>query len=254
MKHLLKKILPTTIVKSLCKIQRRVDSRRNQKQSVGTVFTEIYKDKKWGESENEFCSGSGSITETIRQPYIDMINGYLQASHEGKTVVDLGCGDMEIGKRLLSHSDAYIGVDIVPEVIENHKNTNWEDDVQFYCLDIIDDVLPDGDICLLRQVLQHLSNDEILKILPKLKKYRVVFITEHYPTNNPDIIPNKDMIHGPGVRVYSNSGVYLDKPPFNIDKSHLQMTLKVPGTSLGQGFDPGEIVTYKLEYEKVHEI
>ena len=222
-----------------------------EKRTVKAVFSEIYKEKIWGATENGFCSGSGSSIETIRQPYIDMIIRYLQSSNEGMTVVDLGCGDMEIGRRLIHDCDTYVGVDIVPEVIKEHKNTHWDKDVQFYCRDIIEDMLPDGDICLLRQVLQHLSNDEILKILPKLKKYRVVFITEHYPTNNTGIIPNKDMIHGPGVRVYDNSGVYLDKPPFNIPESNLQITLKVPGTSLGQGFDPGEIVTYKLEYEKV---
>jgi len=34
-------------------------------------------------------------------------------------------------------------------------------DAQFLCLDIISDELPDGDLCLLREVLQHLSNREM---------------------------------------------------------------------------------------------
>lgn len=253
MKHVIENILPTTILKSLCRLKQQVNNRRNGNQTVRAIFAEIYKEKKWGGDENGFCSGNGSIIQEVRQPYIDLIAGYLQSSTGGKTVVDLGCGDMEIGKKLMDGCDTYIGIDIVPEIIEKHQNTHWKSNVQFYCLDIIEDRLPDGDICLIRQVLQHLSNDEILKILPKLKKYPVVFITEHYPTNNLEIIPNKNMIHGPGVRVYSNSGVYIDQPPFNIDASKLQMVLKVPGTRLGPGFDPGEIVTYKLEHEKVGE-
>jgi hypothetical protein len=227
-----------------------MDNQRNGKQSVKDVFSGIYNEKIWGESGHEFCSGSGSTIEKIRQPYIDLIIRYLQSSDEGQTVVDLGCGDMEIGKRLLPYSDAFIGVDVVPEIIKKHQSKNWDHEVQFYCLDLIEEELPDGDICLLRQVLQHLSNEEILRILPKLKKYRVVFITEHYPTPNSEIIPNKNMIHGPGVRVYCNSGVYLDKPPFDIPKSYVKEVLTVPGSSLGEGFDPGEIVTYKLEYKK----
>jgi len=41
------------------------------------------------------------------------------------------------------------------------------------------EALPEGDICFVRQVLQHLSNDQIAGVLPKLGKFRWCFITEH---------------------------------------------------------------------------
>jgi len=247
MKQILKKLLPTSTLTLLCRITQRAEDTRNATRSARDVFTEIYRKEKWGGKKDRFCSGSGSTLETITEPYIDMVIRFLMSIGRDKTIVDLGCGDMDLGKRFVNYCETYIGVDVVPDLIENHKRQTWGSNVRFQCLDIINDPLPEADICFLRQVLQHLSNEEIAKILPKLEKYKVVFITEHHPTPNPDIIPNKNSIHGPGVRVYYNSGVYLNKPPFNIAENRLKLVLKVDGMGLGAGFDAGEIVTYQLE-------
>ena len=93
-----------------------------------------------------------------------------------------------------------------------------------------------------------MSNEQILKILPKLRQYKIVFITEHYPTPNSGIIPNKNMVPGSAIRAYRNSGVYLDKMPFNVPKDALQLFLEVAGVGMGKGFDQGVIRTYKLEF------
>jgi hypothetical protein len=100
----------------------------------------------------------------------------------------------------------------------------------FVCLDIIEQQLPDGDVCLVRQVLQHLSNAEIKAILDKLNKYKYVFVTEHYPLGN-DCLPNIDKPHGADIRLYDNSAVFLDKEPFNI--SHIELVLNVPYDNWG---------------------
>ena len=216
------------------------------------IFREIYSKKLWGYSSKEFFSGFGSEEKAVVQPYVQKITDFLKAytkSNPAKPrIVDLGCGDFEIGKHFVEYACEYIGVDVVPELIEYLNKTKAKGSLRFLCLDMAVDQLPDGDIAFLRQVLQHLSNEQILKILPKLRKYKIVFITEHYPKQNPWIKYNKNMVTGQSIRMVRNSGVYLGKPPFNLPKAALQLVLEVPGISIGKGYEPGVIRTYKLEF------
>ena len=162
----------------------------------------------------------------------------------GLTFVDLGCGDFRVGKQLLSLYSSYIGVDIVKPLVLRNQEKYANKTICFMHLNIVEDELPDGDVCFIRQVLQHLSNQQIVAILQKVKKYKWVFITEHYPTDNDRIIPNIDKIHGGGIRVYKNSGVYLLEPPFELPKQTLSTVLEVPGSVLGKEIDQGVIRTF----------
>jgi len=247
-KQQIKRVLPGFILKFYYGVKHHLDDKRNVKRSTRDVFVEIYRGGKWGKRFGRFYSGVGSSAPMVTWPYVRMMIEFIRSFDKKPRVVDLGCGDFSIGKHLIDYCSEYIGVDIVPDLIKVHKADKHGEHVKFICLDIIEDDLPNGDICFLRQVLQHLSNEQIAKILPKLKQYKTTFITEHYPTDNPAIVPNKDIVHGSRVRVCKNSGVYLDKTPFDIPSNCLQLILEVPGIGLSKGFDPGVIRTYKLEF------
>jgi SAM-dependent methyltransferase len=134
--------------------------------------------------------------------------------HQIHSIVDLGCGDFAIGKQIVEASGArYTGIDIVPELIEHHKNTVRDRRVNFRCADITNDMLPTADLCLVRQVLQHLSNDEIMKALMNLRTFSRVLISEDVPGRPKSF--NRDKPHGPDVRSYYGSGVYIERPPFS---------------------------------------
>ena len=251
MKQLFKALLPSSLLKKGQQIKGLLRDKRNETRSAREVFSEIYKHGGWG---GKGCSGSGSVTDTITEPYIKTISNYLQSIAPNKTIVDLGCGDMRVSSHLLRYCSKYIGVDVVPFLIEQQKYTNLgRDRVRFQCLDIAEDELPDGDICMLRQVLQHLSNKQIEKVLNKIQKYEICLVTEHYPSDNPNIIPNKDMVHGGKIRLYQNSGVYLEEPPFSIWGDCVQLMLEVPGVGMAQGFDQGLIRTYRIEFKRLDE-
>lgn len=208
------------------------------------IFTKIYKENWWGGKEDEFNSGRGSHNNLVLQPYVDTLIDYLKEYRQNlPKIVDLGCGDFNVGKNFINYCSEYVGVDVVPELIEKLKKDNYPSFIKFLCADIVDDDLPDGDLCLIRQVFQHMSNEQIIKVLPKLKKYKVIFITEHYPEDNPQIVANKNILAGPGTRVGKNSAVYLDQPPFNISCHCLQLVLEVPSAT-----GIGIIKTYKLEF------
>jgi len=80
-------------------------------------------------------------------------------------------------------------------------------------LDIAKDDLPKADVVIVSQVLQHLSNIEIIAILEKLTQYKYILLTEHLP--NGTFAPNKDIISGQGIRIKKQSGLNILKPPFN---------------------------------------
>jgi SAM-dependent methyltransferase len=128
--------------------------------------------------------------------------------------VDLGCGDFTVGKKIAALGIDYTGADVVPALIRHHSALHGSDRVRFLQLDIVNDTLPEGDLCLIRQVLQHLSNAQIATILPKLARYRHVLITEHYPAPGPHVVPNRDKTHGHDTRIEDDSAVFLEHTPF----------------------------------------
>jgi hypothetical protein len=60
----------------------------------------------------------------------------------------------------------YTACDVVPALISRNQIEFSHLNVDFRCLDITHDDLPGADVAVLRQVLQHLSNAQILKIVP----------------------------------------------------------------------------------------
>jgi SAM-dependent methyltransferase len=187
---------------------------RNRKRGVAEIFSEIYEANRWGGARGHFHSGGGSTIEHA-EVYAGVIKRFVR-EHQVRHVVDLGCGDFRVGARLIDGIDiSYIGVDIVAPLIQNNRRRYGSERVRFACLNIIDDELPDGDLCMIRQVLQHLSNEQIDRVLKNVQKYRFVIVTEHYPAPGALRERNRDKPCGEDVRIYDGSGVFLDAPPFN---------------------------------------
>jgi SAM-dependent methyltransferase len=188
------------------------------------IFREAYSNHLWGsDPHTQFFSGVGSRGEAV-EVYANQMARLLEqhAAELGRplTVVDLGCGDFQVGYALLTRVPelTYIGCDIVPEVIEYNRKTYANERISFHRLDIVADPLPKGDVCLVRQVLQHLSNAEIMRFLQRAN-YEYLYITEGQPAIqegpiNPDKATSADIRfdwskgHGRGVE--------LDKPPYTL--------------------------------------
>ncbi|MGJ8666190.1 MAG: class I SAM-dependent methyltransferase [Patiriisocius sp.] len=177
------------------------------------AMAQVYALKLWG-GDASFYSGEGSHNDEIVQPYLDTVKTFLSSFEEPLVVCDLGCGDFNIGKELVEFTEKYIALDIVPELIDYNKLKFQQENLEFHCLDIAEDTLPVADCIILRQVLQHLSNAEILNIVEKLVDYKLVILTEHLP--NEDFRPNVDIISGQGTRLKKGSGVDLLAAPFNL--------------------------------------
>jgi hypothetical protein len=177
------------------------------------AMEQVYAQKLWGDNHTDFYSGTGSHDAEIVRPYVDAVTSFLTSFEKPLVVCDLGCGDFNIGKELVQYTEKYIAVDIVSELITRNKSTFVVENLEFQCLDLAVDDLPAGDCALVRQVLQHVSNAEVLSIVRKLANYKYVILTEHLPEGN--FTPNKDIISGQGIRLKKQSGLDLLVPPFN---------------------------------------
>jgi SAM-dependent methyltransferase len=200
------------------------------------AMEQIYEKKLWGDNGFDFYSGAGSHEPELVDPYIDAVSSFLTSFETPLTVCDLGCGDFNVGKQLVKHTKKYIAVDIVKDLIARNQATFKEENLEFLCLDIAEDDWPAADCVLLRQVLQHLSNAEVQRIVSKLADYKYLIVTEHLPKGS--FIPNKDIISGQGIRLKVQSGIDLLAPPFNFKVKDKKQLLAVPFEQ-----DKGVIVT-----------
>jgi SAM-dependent methyltransferase len=187
--------------------------KRYASMTTAEVFAEIYAKKEWNEDirDEGFDSGLGSGS-AFASRYCDLINDFIE-THKIQSVVDLGCGDFRVGRQIARPGILYTGVDLVSDLIEYNQKTFGADHIRFQSGDLTSGPLPDGELCLIRQVLQHLSNQEILTAIERCEKYPYVIVTEHIPKGG-KIKPNVDKPHGPDIRLYWNSGVFLEQPPF----------------------------------------
>ncbi|MFT4832257.1 MAG: SAM-dependent methyltransferase [Psychroserpens sp.] len=189
------------------------------------AMEQVYAMKLWGGYKSDFYSGAGSHHPEIVHPYVEILTSFLTSFKNPLVVCDLGCGDFNVGKELVRHTERYVAVDIVTDLIEHNKEKFKEENLEFQCLDIAMDDLPSGDCALLRQVLQHLSNAEIQSIVRKLSEFKYVILTEHLPEG--DFTPNKDIISGQGIRLKKQSGLNVLAPPFNFKVKEEKQLLSV---------------------------
>lgn len=186
-----------------------------QEACIEDIFTEIYEQKKWGGGENKFYSGRGSENYNTEE-YRKYLQHFIMEKNIS-SVIDIGCGDFRVAKQIDWKDIKYTGIDIVGELIDRNNERYSTQNINFIKKDIVYENFPSADLCLIRQVFQHLSNEHILKVLPKLKKFKYVLITDGLPISTPGLKNiDKPTDYNNRWNDLYNSGLYLESPPFNI--------------------------------------
>jgi hypothetical protein len=237
-KKLMKKFVPVKLIKwRKSRIQNALVNRSNTE-----IFSSTYINYRWGRGPGGFklYSGDGSHKPEIIEGYISKVSQFLESLNGEVTVVDIGCGDFNIGNQLCKHADTYIACDVVPAVIQSNKVKYLQENVKFEILDAVTGQIPSGNVVILRQVLQHLSNKDIGLILEKIRyNYQYLVFTDHQPlTLNWN--PNVDKETGPNVRSEFSSGLDLTKAPFDLPIKEAQLMDSVKT-------DDGNIRTFLYE-------
>ncbi len=138
------------------------------------VFGNIYKSHVWRGNSR---SGPGSDTRNCSQ-YTDYLQKFVDANRDViKTVIDVGCGDWAISRNISWGNVEYLGVDVVPELIDDLNRIYKKQNIDFACIDLTCEELPAADLIIVKDVLQHLKNESVLTFLRQLKKYKLALLT-----------------------------------------------------------------------------
>ncbi|MET4082952.1 SAM-dependent methyltransferase [Pedobacter sp. UYP30] len=188
-----------------------------------SIFTEIYTRNVWGGNKGDFYSGSGSHNDHI-DGYVNAITDFI-GDNRISSIVEIGCGDFYVSGEMLARLDRgkihyqYTGYEVVKALVDRNKLRYPSKQISFKVKDAVNGKIVSGDLLIIRQVLQHLDNKSITKIISKFSNYKFIIVTEHQISNKygEKIIFNKDKKTDSYNRVILYSGVYLEKPPFNCD-------------------------------------
>jgi SAM-dependent methyltransferase len=130
---------------------------RNQKQ----IFSEYYSNNYWDNEDSR--SGPGSdIKQT--QKLIDDLPGILK-KYQIKSMMDAPCGDFFWMKHVDLNGIDYLGTDIVDELIKRNNNKFGKPGIHFKVIDLIDDTIPKVDLIFCRDLLVHLPDHKVSKVL-----------------------------------------------------------------------------------------
>jgi len=184
--------------------------------SLAGRFTRIYEMNIWGAPTS--VSGLGSeaeATSVIRHEI-----GPLLRSLGVRTLLDAPCGDAGWLARADLEGISYVGVDIVPELIERLRRENSEMG-RFLIADITHDPLPAADAILCRDCLVHLSFENIARAISNFRKTGAEWLVT---TTFPDWQENSDCEDGDW------RALNLERSPFCLPK---------PGQLLEEGCSEG---------------
>jgi SAM-dependent methyltransferase len=202
-----------------------------------SVFENIYKNNFWG-----FGSGTGSVPIN-NLPYIDFLQKFINEHDDIKTVLDIGCGDWQISEVVDWGQKKYLGIDVVDNVIQKNIKKYSNDKIQFKVLNLFEEDIPESDLIIIKDVFQHLSFDNIRKILNKLdnSKFKYVIIS-----GDVNYLTNYDIHDGSYRTLNVNIEPFNDKT-FEIVTSYCERSIII-AYSLGLLWLTMCLYYYKLDF------
>ena len=147
-----------------------------RKKPRADVFETIYRENIWG------ASGGGSKLDTTVE-YRRLLVALLRKNHI-RSVLDIGCGDWEFSRAIPWDDIHYVGIDIVSQLIEENRRKYGTHNIQFLRMDAVDENWPVAELLIVKDVLQHLSNAGVSRMLKKVQNYRYALITNNYAKAN----------------------------------------------------------------------
>jgi hypothetical protein len=153
------------------------------------LFSHYYKTNKWGSKES--VSGAGSTvkyTENIRKEIPKLV-----ASLGCNVILDAPCGDFNWFRLINWDTEiAYIGGDIVDDLVMRNNAKYSNRNIKFISLNIISDALPKADLWLCRDCLFHLSDTDIAAVIDNFlrSEIRYLLTSTHPNSDRNDNIPS----------------------------------------------------------------
>lgn len=169
------------------------------------TFNRIYENNIW-----QFGSGVGSLPKYTEQ-YRWFLHNFIRYNNI-RSVLDIGCGDWQVSSLVDWAGIDYTGIDVSSVVLSNTA-TFARPGIKFFELDAIDENLPVADLAIIKDVMIHWSNADIIKFIPKLSHFKKALITnsclyEDCPVNGDILVGNFRPLD-------------LSADPFNLNGNHV---------------------------------
>jgi SAM-dependent methyltransferase len=188
---------------------------------AAVVFERIYENNLWASTESR--SGPGSTLS--RTAVIRSVLPSLLSDIGAQSMLDAACGDFNWMAGVDLAGISYVGVDIVPQLIEGNRRLYGSETTQFLLCDITRDQLPEVDVILCRDCLIHHSLDDAIATVRNFQRTNSRYLLA---TTHPAVRQNIDIHTG------SWRSLNLQLPPFEFpDPLQLIIEDKESSKSLG---------------------
>ncbi len=147
-------------------------------------FEKIYERKLFGKSQSASGPGSTLVSTARIREHLENLMDEFQIS----SLVDVPCGDFYWMSKVDLDKIDYIGLDIVPSLI-NKLQSDYPR-MTFGVLDVTKDQLQKYDLILCRDLFVHLSNDQIISALNNFRNSGSKYLLA---TTFPDVSSNSEL-------------------------------------------------------------
>jgi SAM-dependent methyltransferase len=181
----------------------------SESKKIRETFTHIYDSGYWKHGQDIGGAGTGS-TASVTEAYRKFLQQFL-ADYNIQTVVDAGCGDWEFSKLIDWDGVQYTGIDVVPSVVKSNRKIYQKRNIHFIEGDAIHMNLPVADLLICKDVLQHLTNEDIFQFIRQFPKFKHCLITNDLENFSTPPVININLKERGGCRQLD-----LTQPPFNL--------------------------------------
>jgi hypothetical protein len=182
---------------------RGQDTKHMREANITDVFSQIYANDIWVMHENQDSSSGAGSTQMATGELVVRLSAFLKEVG-CRQLVDIGCGDFN-WMRGIEGDFSYLGIDVVPQVIDANNAAYASGRRRFICMDASRTAISPGDVAVCREVLFHLSFRDGLQLLRNIKAagFKYVLLT-----SDKSVWFNSDIHNGDFRRIN------LSKSPF----------------------------------------
>ncbi|MCS5712448.1 glycosyltransferase [Candidatus Berkiella aquae] len=133
--------------------------------NLADKFSTVYENNLFGGNISRSGEGSDLVqTATIREAIPKLLVEFNISS-----MLDAPCGDWYWMRNIVLNIPQYIGVDIVDALIKKNQTLYSRDNVQFKCVNLVKDSIPQAELIFSRDCFVHLAYQDIFAILHQFK-------------------------------------------------------------------------------------
>lgn len=194
--------------------------KENNLTNFSQVFSQIYDRNSWGRG-----SGPGSSPENTKS-YRIVLQHHINDKSNIQSIVDLGCGDWQIMSLIqIPENKKYLGLDVVPSVIERNKAEYRKENVDFQLIQDLSEI-PSGDLLIVKDVIQHWPNEQIHEFVKTvLPKFKYALITNCFQAH----WGNLQGLYNQDIQIGDYRPIDLTDAPFNLGNMELYLEYKGGG-------------------------